>query len=186
MYIQAWLNNAKIIKKSRNMRYSDDFMVVLSEQNDYKIFEEIIEIIKNIPNLKLENKKTQFFKVKIPNVINISKSFAEDADDCQKKINFWGFSYDGDKIYLRANTVGKYYYRMNRKAKTIAGNDDFIGADNLYKRYSERGATGKLGNLFTYIENAEKEFGSNGLIGQDLKNHMGKIRKSLKRYSMKR
>ena len=71
------------------MRYSDDFMIVLPEQEDYKIFEEAIEIIKAVPNLTLENKKTQFFKVESPTVSNISKSFAEDADDSQKKINFF-------------------------------------------------------------------------------------------------
>lgn len=165
------------------MRYSDDFMIVLPEQNDYKIFKEIIGIIKNVPNLKLENKKTQFFKMELPNVINISKSFAEDADDSQKKINFLGFSYDGNKIYLRAKTVGKYYYRMNRKAKTIAGNEGFVGADNLYMRYSERGSTGKRGNFFTYVHNAENEFGSDEMIRYDLRNHMSKIRKSLKKHS---
>lgn len=165
------------------MRYSDDFMIVLPEQEDYKIFEEVIEIIKAVPNLTLENKKTQFFKVESPVVSNISKSFAEDADDSQKKINFLGFSFDGNKIYLRAKTVGKYYYRMQRKAKTIAGNENFVGADNLYIRYSERGATGKRGNFFTYVNNAEKEFGSDEMIRHDLKNHMSKIRKTLKKHS---
>lgn len=167
------------------MRYSDDFMIVLPEQEDYKIFKEVIETIKDVPNLTLENKKTQFFGVESPVVFNISKSFAEDADDSQKKINFLGFSFDGSKIYLRAKTVGKYYYRMQRKAKTIAGNEDFVGADNLYMRYSERGATGKRGNFFTYVNNAEKEFGSDEMIRHDLKNHMGKIRKILKKHSEK-
>lgn len=163
------------------MRYSDDFMIILPEQNDYKVFEEIISIVKNVPNLHLENKKTQFFKVDLPNVINISKSFADDADDSQKVINFLGFSFDGNKICLRAKTIGKYYYRMNRKAKSIARNDSFAGADNLYKRYSERGATGKKGNFFTYVNHAENEFGSDEKIRYAFRNHMSKIKKSLKK-----
>lgn len=50
-------------------------------------------------------------------------------------------------------------------------------------RYSERGATGKRGNFFTYVNNAEKEFGSDEMIRHDLKNHMSKIRKTLKKHS---
>lgn len=165
------------------MRYSDDFMIVLPEQKDYKIFKEIIEIINSVPNLKLENKKTQFFQVELPNVVNVSKAFANDADDSQKRINFLGFSFDGSKIFLRAKTIGKYYYRMKRKAKSIAANADFAGADNLYRKYSERGAHGKRGNFFTYVNSAENEFGSDEMIRHDLKNNMSKIRKSLKKYS---
>lgn len=163
------------------MRYSDDFMIVLPEQENYKIFEEIIEIIKSIPNLQLENKKTQLFEVNLPSVSNISKLFADDADDSQRRINFLGFSFDGNRIYVRAKTVGKYYYRMNRKAKAIAENKNFVGADNLYMRYSERGATGKRGNFFTYINRAEEEFGTDEMIRHDVKRNMSKIRKSLRK-----
>lgn len=167
------------------MRYSDDFIIVLPEQDNYEIFEEIIEFINSVPNLILENKKTQFFKVELPVVTNVSKTFAEDADDSKKMINFLGFSFDGNKIRLRAKTIGKYYYRMNRKAKSISANEDFIGADNLYKKYSERGAKGKRGNFFTYVNHAEKEFGSEEMIRHELKNNMSKIRKTLKKYSDK-
>ena len=178
------LINEKVLEHNGfYMRYSDDFMIVLPEQEGYEIFREVIEIIKGIPNLYLENKKTQFFRVDLPSVINVSREFAADADDSKKKINFLGFSYDGKYISIRAKTVGKYYYRMNRKAKAIAGNKDMVGADNLYKRYSERGATGKRGNFFTYINNAEKEFGKEEKIRHDVRRHMSKIRKRLKQKS---
>ena len=94
------------------MRYSDDFIIVLPEQDGYRIFEKIINILKTIPNLQLENRKTQFFEMKLPVIMNISKSFADDADSSQKQINFLGFSFDGNKVHLRAKTIGKYYYRM--------------------------------------------------------------------------
>ena len=163
------------------MRYSDDFMIVLPKQDNCDIFKEIIEIIKSIPNLYLENKKTQFFRVNLPTVFNIGKSFADDADVSQKRINFLGFSFDGNKIFVRPKTIGKYYYRMNRKAKSIAKNKDYKGADKLYIIYSERGATRKQGNFFTYINHAEKEFGTNEMIRHNVRNHMIKIRKNLKK-----
>lgn len=163
------------------MRYSDDFMIVMPNQENYDIFKEIIEVLKGIPNLQLENKKTQFFEVDLQNVKNVSKSFASDADDSQKRINFLGFAFDGSKVYVRPKTIGKYYYRMNRKAKAIAKNKEFEGADSLYMKYSERGATGKKGNFLTYINRAEKEFGTDEMIRHDTRRHMSKIRKSLQR-----
>lgn len=165
------------------MRYSDDFIVVLPGKNQIDTFKSIIDIINAIPGLKLENRKTQFFQVDTSTVINIGKSFSIDADDSQKKINFLGFSFDGKNIFVRAKTVSKYYYRMNHKAKVIAKNRELKGADKLYQRYSERGAFGKRGNFFAYINNAEREFGKDEKIRYDIMNHMSKIRRSLNNQS---
>lgn len=164
------------------MRYSDDFMIILpaNECDEKNAFDEVIDIIKNIPNLTLESKKTQFFAVELPEVINIGKKYAEDADISQNRINFLGFSFDGKKIYIRPKTISKYYYRMRRKAHSIAGNINKVGADNLYMRYSERGAKGRRGNFFTYVNNAERTFGNDEMIRHDVRNHMSKIRKLLK------
>ncbi|MGN1433499.1 MAG: hypothetical protein ACI4XI_07335, partial [Ruminococcus sp.] len=59
---------------------------------------------------------------------------------------FLGFSFDGSKITIRSKTISKYYYRMYSKAKTITKNKGYtkngkkISKENLYKRYSIRGA----------------------------------------------
>lgn len=158
------LINEKVLQyQGFYMRYSDDFIIVIpsSDKKVCNIFNELMDLIKEIPNLTLENKKTQFFYVEAPEVINVGKNFFDDADISQKTINFLGFSYNGDKIRVRAKTISKYYYRMQRKAKAIAHNMGNVGADNLYIKYSERGANGKKRNFFTYINNAEKEFGTN-------------------------
>ena len=76
---------------------------------------------------------------------------------------------------------------MYRKAKNIVKarekqpQDDRPSTENLYRRYSERGAYGKKGNFFTYVNNAKKEFGSQGNIDHDTRKHMQKIRKALKK-----
>ena len=86
---------------------------------------------------------------------------------------------------VRAKTIGKYYYRMRRKAIGIAhqkvknGYDCFKGADKLYAKYSERGKRGLRGNFFTYIDKAEHEFPDDP-ISRDTARHMIKIRKTLK------
>lgn len=56
-----------------------------------------------------------------------------------------------------------------------------ISCENLYRRYSERGADGRPGNFLTYVSRAEKEYGSDEEITRDTKRHMQKIRKALNR-----
>ena len=95
-----------------------------------------------------------------------------------------GFTFDGTTTTLRAKTVSKYYYRMYRKAHTIAENPDQKGKDHLYERYSERGArpSGKdSGNFFTYVQRAERIFGDTEEIRKPVKRHMAKIKRALKK-----
>ena len=53
-------------------------------------------------------------------------------------------------------------------------------------KYSERGASGKKGNFFTYVGHAENEFGADEMIRFELKNHMSKIRKILKKRQLQK
>lgn len=177
------INNVAKKYSGLYMRYSDDFIIVIpgNNVNVNLVFEQIKKILSNIPKLQLENSKTQIFKAEIPKIENVGREYFEDADVSKKIINFLGFAFNGEKISLRAKTLGKYYYRMNRKAKSIAKNKEFQGSDNLYMRYSERGANGKRGNFFTYVNNAEKEFGEKERIRYSLENNMAKIRKALNR-----
>ena len=74
---------------------------------------------------------------------------------------------------------------MYRKAKYIAKSGGYtptgkhISNENLYRRYSERGANGKPGNFLTYVARADKHFGPHEVITRDTKRHMQKIRKAL-------
>ena len=83
------------------------------------------------------------------------------------------------------SSISKYYYRMYRKANNIAKAGGYtpagkhISCENLYRRYSERGADGKPGNFLTYVSRAEREYGSDEAITRDTKRHMQKIRKAL-------
>ena len=162
------------------MRYSDDFIVVIPNTEDYKaMINHILSIIKDVPNLILENKKTQIFSVKNNVVTNIGETIIKDADSSNNEINFLGFTYDGLKIRLRAKTVGKYYYRMYRKAKVVAAKGG-MGTGKLYRRYSERGSFGKEGNFFTYVRNVEKVYGEDEQIRRDLRGNLGKIKRAIK------
>ena len=52
----------------------------------------------------------------------------------------------------------------------------------LYMTYSDRGNNSRHSNFFTYVDRAEKEFGTDEDIRRDLKNPMGKIKKALEKH----
>lgn len=170
------------------MRYSDDFIIILpdvAELNASKVFEKIHTLLKLAPRLTLEQSKTQYFHYSDGTLENCGKRFHEEADGSSRFINFLGFTFDGQKVSIRAKTISKYYYRMYRKAKNIANAGGYtptgkhISCKNLYRRYSECGAGGKPGNFLTYVSRAERDYGSNEAITRDTKRHMQKIRKAL-------
>lgn len=161
------------------MRYSDDFIVIIPHNAEYKeIFAYVQNVIKGIPGLILENEKTQFFSLENGMITNIGDTSLEHADCSKKEINFLGFTFDGKTIKLRAKTVGKYYYRLHRKAKVVKSHG---GKKYLYEKYSERGSYQGHGNFFTYVQNAEKIYGEAGDMRHDLANNMGKIKHILEK-----
>lgn len=142
-------------------------------------------LLKTAPRLTLEQSKTQYFHYADGELENCGKQFHAEADGSSRFINFLGFTFDGRQVSIRAKTISKYYYRMYRKANNIAKAGGYtpagkhISCENLYRRYSERGADGKPGNFLTYVSRAEREYGSNEAITRDTKRHMQKIRKTL-------
>lgn len=81
------------------------------------------------------------------------------AEKIKKVINFLGFTFDGKKISIRAKTVGKYYYRMYGKARTIKRNKGYspkgnrISAKNLYATYSKKALTDTILNRKMGLKN---------------------------------
>lgn len=173
------------------MRYSDDFIIIIPESNYFhsKVdpqtdIKNILNLFKRTPNLDLQNEKTQIYKFCSSKIQNCTADFFTDIKQTNHFINFLGFTFDGSKIRIRSKTIGKYYYRMYRKAKFIARchgmtkNGTHISCKNLYMKYSIRGE--KAGNFLTYVERTQKIFGESEPIRQDTKRHMQKIRKALK------
>lgn len=170
------------------MRYSDDFIIVLpdvSEDAATETLSMVTSYFNSIPGLALEPSKTQYFSCTGKTVSNCGARFNSNADCSNNEINFLGFSFDGNKVHIRAKTTSKYYYRMYRKAKTIAANGGYtssgkrISGKNLYKQYSQRGAN--AGNYFTYLNNAVAVFGDDENIMRDTKRHMAKIKRACKK-----
>ena len=85
-------------------------------------------------------------------------------------------------VTIRAKTITKYYYRMNRKAKGITANNGIspkgkkFSARNLYEKYSTRGKR----NFLSYVARAKATF-TEPSIERDTKRHKQKIRKAINR-----
>lgn len=176
------------------LRYSDDFIIVLPSNNTCgpKELQTITQMFNAVDGLHLQPEKTQYYYFNGTSVVN----FAQDMESCVNvgRINFLGFTFDGQKVTVRAKTISKYYQRMYKKAKTIVRNGGYtkkgsrISCKELYKLYSYKGNRkadrNNKGNrnFFTYIECATSSelFGDNELIKRDTRRHMQKIRKILK------
>ena len=189
------------------MRYSDDFVVVLprvSEVAAFHTLQKITDTINKTPGLTLQPDKTQYFHYENGVLENCGIRFHAKADKSKRTLEFLGFSFDGKRVRLRPKTISKYYYRMHRKASTIAKNGGItrngkqISNKNIYDRYSIKGAVGskkekvgqepekgrrryRSGNFISYVLRAKKAFenGPDGLEEKILKRHMQQIRKAI-------
>lgn len=180
------------------MRYSDDFIVVLPDVglSTHKTLRDISTRFNAIEGLNLEPEKTQYFRFENQTLENCGSKFGVPPENQKRYINFLGFTFDGKHVSIRTKTVGKYYYRMYGKARTIRKNrykGKRVGTSNLYALYSCKGArgyylkgeTGKTrhgsGNFLSYVGRAKGIFGKDESIDRDTRRHMGKIKKAIQR-----
>lgn len=176
------LNNYTEQQNGLYLRYSDDFIIIIPNKGNFaKHYEFIKECIAEIPNLELEETKTQQFEYNNGNIIGKTN-----------RIDYLGFSFDGKYVRIRDKTVSKYYYRMYKKikpilrAKGVSPYNNKITCKVLYEKYSIKGAFPKSkdirkGNFITYVKRAEDIFGDSSEKIKKISNvHMRKIRKKLK------
>ncbi len=198
--VDRTINNLVTDLKGLYMRYSDDFIVVIPNTGALadQALQDISTRFNTVAGLTLEPHKTQYFKFENQVLENCGAQFGIQAEGRKQVVNFLGFTFDGKKVSIRAKTVGKYYYRMYGKAKTIKRNKGYspkgnrISAENLYALYSKKGAHGyqikqkdgtrkwHSGNFISYVQRAKRKFGKNELIDRDTHRHMQKIKKALK------
>lgn len=185
------------------MRYSDDFIIIIpKETEDFSIhYKKIKEILDSVPNLKLEDSKTNIFHFDNLSIKNCSKDFIAKEDKDKNILEFLGFAFDGKNVRLRDKTISKFYNRLYRKLRTIVNdkgithNKNRISCKNLYQRYSYKGSRQYLerkakklnlkitqeelrGNFLDYVSRSQRKF-KNDPIKTATKRHMQKIRKKL-------
>lgn len=180
------LNSLVTALSGKYMRYSDDFIVIIPTQADFKtLFANILQLIDDTPRLEMQPDKTKVYHYDDLQLKNINSQLLDGVADTANTLNYLGFSFDGKIVTIRDKTISKYYYRMYRKVKTIvkAGGTSKSGkhiiGSNLYTKYSVKGSKSRNGNFLTYVARAKKVFGDNEAIDRSTKGHMQKIRKQL-------
>lgn len=95
-------------------RYSDDIVVVCPNGVDgIKQKEFVIEAIREV-NLTIEPRKTNLYLFnKNDLIITCSHEFKGE----NKKLEYLGFSFDGNRIQLKNASISKFYYKMKRSVK---------------------------------------------------------------------
>ena len=176
------------------MRYSDDFIITIPKvtANEFKdILKNVQNRIADIPNLVLQQEKTQIFKYDTEQVESCNELFLKDVPNGKNEIDYLGFTFDGKVVTIRDKTITKYYYRLYRKAGTIVRSGGYtpkgkkISCKNLYEEYTVKGSRkkgndGKIkGNFITYVQRAQKIYGDEEHIDQKTRRHMLKVRRKL-------
>lgn len=136
-------------------RYSDDLIVVCEQQHEDEIIKTIRESIadKDIANLEIQSKKTKVYRFE-----NIGVKFTgfeidekTKVPNFNKKLEYLGFSYDGQKVLIKSAGFSKFYRSMIKsfkKSASFARNsknpDKRIFKSKLFKRFTHKGAKRKL------------------------------------------
>lgn len=142
-------------------RYCDDLIIVIPHGGDvqlynFQIHQQFVENVKKqVPNLEIQPEKTgNYF---------YTNNKIMDLEFNETKLDYLGFSFNGEEVRIREKSLFKYYTRTyrkiricNRKSKEFARKSY---RRELYKNYSHLGKNKKgHGNFLSYVSRAQKIF----------------------------
>lgn len=175
-------------KQGLYMRYSDDFIIILPKvslaQFKCQIYK-LHDAIKSVPRLQLEPDKTQVFHYLHRQIRSCNEDVLSDVKNGNNFMNYLGFTFDGQVVTLRDKTISKYYYKLYRKLKNIVKNNGVtkngrrISCENVYIKYSIKGAGQGDGNFISYVKRAERIFANEKGVTRIRKIHMQKNKKAV-------
>lgn len=184
------INDFITSQKGIYRRYCDDIIVVIpmtrNEINcgrNEKISKFIYDTRDGIPNLKLNEDKTEHFFYNNGEIEKIKGQ--------SNLINYLGFTFDGRIVHIRDKSLFKFYCRAYRKIKRIKENTDEksfnAGKKAIYHSYTHLGASKYSkdhGNFLTYAYKADEIFSQSKVLESGIRNqvkrHWYKIDSKLK------
>jgi hypothetical protein len=182
------LNNTVTSAKGLYRRYSDDFIVVLPSSADIKdLWCKIDGLIKSIPRLELQNRKTKVFSFGNKRIRNCNSYLFPKSSDTKDELEYLGFSFNGETISIRPKTISKFYYRAYHRVDGIRLRTEGIidkrpDYYSLYKNYTHLGKSTKgknRGNFLTYIDRCVDVFGEDERVHIVRDRHWDKIQNRL-------
>ncbi len=157
-------------------RYSDDILLVCNPEHR----DELTRALENVMSVV---KLTLHDGLGKRSVCNFTRQNGEMLG-CDSPLQYLGFSFDGDNVRIRSQTLAKFYRRMRkavRREKYLAyhrthdGRDARVRRKQLYSRYTHLGPK----NFVTgYAADAKALFQDNA-IGVQLRSHWRKLHDAL-------
>ncbi len=169
------------------MRYCDDLFVAIPSQGareDQRLLDSLTAKLKSYQGIAIQKDKTSAMRYERAyggRIVELDEEFHE--TDRKVSLDYLGISFDGSRRSIRSKSVSKYYYRMHKKARTIARQQK--GRKNIYAVYSERSKqiSGKK-SFIDYAKAAANVVGLDDPAADSLINHnMEKIAKAINKAS---
>lgn len=180
-------------------RYSDDIVVVCPLKVAQRLKDYIISHITSV-NLNIETHKTNLYE--LHNVLGKTLCFHE-TQGLKRKIEYLGFSFDGERVLIKSSGISKYYYKVFRakrrhKMWAISINNStngFVFEHPMFKHYSLAGSKRHIirrkkagifvktkrktyGNYLTYVYKASEVL-NEPAIKKQLRRNLNKLKKSI-------
>ena len=176
-------------KKGIYRRYCDDIIIVVPmtrkdviDRNNEKIANFIYSTRDKVPNLELNEDKTEHFFY--------DNGMIKKIKGKSNLINYLGFTFDGKNVRIRDKSVFKFYCRAYKKIKKVkeSTNEKSFNAGKkaIYHSYTHLGASKYSkdhGNFLTYAYKADDVFSRSDVLVSNIRNqvkkHWYKINKKL-------
>ena len=153
-------NLKKLVESYNGMyrRYSDDFIIVLSNMNKLKldtVYKEVEDIV-DISKQKLEREKTGKYQFYGDECIDLNKNL-------RSRLVYLGFSFDGRKVLLREGTMARFVYKSKRNIKIMYGNTlnhtkgNIPGRHKIVQRFLAVTKPQPKSNMLSYAERAQRK-----------------------------
>jgi len=179
-------------------RYCDDILIVCDSDKAEILQKEIIKKIKDEYYLEIQDKKVELTEFR-PNSKGIFRAFnkkkqskaglsytnATNESLFYKPLQYLGFEFNGQNIYVRSSSLSRYFQKMKgRVVKTVMmaysenGKGNKIWKKQIFEKYSHLGKR----NFINYALNASKEYYKNSKGEEKAGMNSDKIRKQLSRH----
>ena len=170
-------------------RYSDDILIVCKPDNAYELEEWIKKKINNDFKLVIQDKKTEKFSLENKDHKGILRPINLRTDKRQN-VQYLGFEYDGDHIFIRSSSISRYYRRMKKHIHITVKKARLKGSEKVFKKkllvrnseqarslLTEKQRRKFRGNFITYAQRAAFKTGDKKILNQ-IKHHRKKLKKA--------
>ncbi|MFW7367130.1 reverse transcriptase domain-containing protein [Vagococcus fluvialis] len=183
-------------------RYSDDYIIVIPNQSaiEFEEFKQNLELImKKDAHLTIHEDKTQTMRF-------IDNKLVDFCDSTKLvKLDYLGFTFNGNEVYMREKSVHKYYSSVNnllRKGYIVSKNKNhnrLTYKRKMYQRYHIFGErtdfkygypTREYGTFITYAHKCQRIFdelspNTNNKMKTQIKYHQKNIENKMNYYKKK-